>query len=235
MSKLYLVPTPLGNLEDMTLRAIRVLKEVQLILAEDTRKTGLLLKHFGIETRMQSHHMHNEHRTAESIAGRIAGGESVALVTDAGTPGISDPGFLLVRTCIGMGIEVETLPGATAFVPALVNSGLPCDRFYFEGFLPHKKGRQTRIAFLDALACTIVLYESPFRLVKTLEQLAEVMGGDRRACVSRELTKFFEENRRGSLAELAKHYTENPPKGEIVITVGGKDQVDAAIAEEPQD
>lgn len=235
MPKLYLVPTPLGNLEDMTLRAIRVLKEVQLILAEDTRKTGMLLKHFGIETRMQSHHMHNEHRTSETIASRIAGGESVALVTDAGTPGISDPGFLLVRTCISQGIEVETLPGPTAFVPALVNSGLPSDRFYFEGFLPHKKGRQTRIAFLATLPCTIILYESPFRLVKTLEQLAEVMGSSRKACVSRELTKFYEENRRGTLAELAGYYTKNPPKGEIVITVAGNTGNEPEEPEEQQD
>lgn len=224
MPKLYLVPTPIGNLEDITLRAIRVLKEVNLILAEDTRKTGILLKHFGISNKLAAHHMHNEHRTAETIAARISAGESVALVTDAGTPGISDPGFLLVRTCIAMGIEVESLPGPTAFVPALVNSGLPCDRFYFEGFLPHKKGRQTRLAFLATLPCTFVLYESPFRLVKTLEQLMEVLGSDRKACVSRELTKVFEENRRGSLSWLAKHYSTTPPKGEIVITVAGPGQ-----------
>lgn len=224
MPKLYLVPTPIGNLEDITLRAIRVLKEVNLILAEDTRKTGILLKHFGISNKLAAHHMHNEHRTAETIAVRITAGESVALVTDAGTPGISDPGFLLVRTCIAMDIEVESLPGPTAFVPALVNSGLPCDRFYFEGFLPHKKGRQTRLAFLATLPCTFVLYESPFRLVKTLEQLAEVLGSDRKACVSRELTKMFEENRRGSLSGLSKHYSTSPPKGEIVITVAGPGQ-----------
>jgi 16S rRNA (cytidine1402-2'-O)-methyltransferase len=234
MAKLYLVPTPVGNLEDITLRAILILKEVSLILAEDTRKTGLLLKHYGIETRMQSHHMHNEHRTAEGIAARIAGGESIALVTDAGTPGISDPGFLLVRSCIQTGIEVETLPGATAFVPALVNSGLPCDRFYFEGFLPHKKGRQTRIAFLQTLPCTIVLYESPFRLVKTIEQLAVVMGDERKACVSREISKMFEENRRGTLAELASHYREHPPKGEIVLTVAGNDYRSDYIPEETE-
>ncbi|HAH59697.1 MAG: 16S rRNA (cytidine(1402)-2'-O)-methyltransferase [Lentimicrobium sp.] len=221
MARLYLVPTPIGNLEDMTLRAIRVLKEVSLILAEDTRKTGLLLKHFNISNAMQSHHMHNEHKMAETIAHRISAGESVALVTDAGTPGISDPGFLLVRTCVEQGIEVECLPGATAFVPALVNSGLPCDRFYFEGFLPHKKGRQTRLNFLATLPCTFVLYESPFRLVKTLEQLCAHLG-NRKACVSRELTKLFEENRRGSLSELAAHYTAHPPKGEIVIVVGEK-------------
>ncbi|PKP00680.1 MAG: 16S rRNA (cytidine(1402)-2'-O)-methyltransferase [Bacteroidetes bacterium HGW-Bacteroidetes-9] len=221
MPKLYLVPTPIGNLEDMTFRAVRILKEVNVILAEDTRKTGMLLKHFGIENKLASHHMHNEHRTAENIAGRIAAGESIALVTDAGTPGISDPGFLLVRTCIAMGLEVESLPGPTAFVPALVNSGLPCDRFYFEGFLPHKKGRQTRLAFLSSLTYTIVLYESPFRLVKTLEQLAEMMGPDRKACVSRELTKMFEENRRGTLSELASYYGQTTPKGEIVITIAG--------------
>lgn len=221
MPKLYLVPTPIGNLEDMTFRAVRILKEVNVILAEDTRKTGMLLKHFGIENKLASHHMHNEHRTAENIAGRIAAGESIALVTDAGTPGISDPGFLLVRTCIAMGLEVESLPGPTAFVPALVNSGLPCDRFYFEGFLPHKKGRQTRLAFLSTLTYTIVIYESPFRLVKTLEQLTEIMGPDRKACVSRELTKMFEENRRGTLSELASYYGQTTPKGEIVITIAG--------------
>lgn len=221
MPKLYLVPTPIGNLEDITLRAIRILKEVDVILAEDTRKTGQLMKHLGISKQLLAHHMHNEHRTAESVAARIAAGGSVALVTDAGTPGISDPGFLLVRTCIAMGIEVESLPGPTAFVPALVNSGLPCDRFYFEGFLPHKKGRQTRIAFLASLPCTFVLYESPFRLVKSLEQLSQVLGPGRQACVSREITKLYEENRRGTLAELAIHYTNHPPKGEIVVVVAG--------------
>jgi 16S rRNA (cytidine1402-2'-O)-methyltransferase len=233
--KLYLVPTPIGNLEDITLRAIRVLKEVNVILAEDTRKTGMLLKHFNIAGKLMAHHMHNEHRTAETIAGRIASGESVALVTDAGTPGISDPGFLLVRTCIAMGVEVESLPGPTAFVPALVNSGLPCDRFYFEGFLPHKKGRLTRLTFLSGLSCTFVLYESPFRLVKSLEQMAGIMGPDRKACVSRELTKLFEENRRGTLAELAKHYSEYAPKGEIVITVAGAGQNDGISSESAED
>ena len=221
MSKLYLVPTPIGNLEDITYRAVRILKEVNLILAEDTRKTGMLLKHYGISNHLKSHHMHNEHRTAEEIAGRIAAGESIALVTDAGTPGISDPGFLLVRTCVAIGVEVETLPGATAFVPALVNSGLPCDRFHFEGFLPHKKGRNTRLQYLVSLPFTFVLYESPFRLVKTLTQLAEVCSPEREACVSREISKLFEENRRGSLVQLAEHYTAHPPKGEIVITVAG--------------
>lgn len=223
MSKLYLVPTPIGNLEDITYRAVRILKEVNLILAEDTRKTGVLLKHYNISNALKSHHMHNEHRTAEEIAARIAAGESVALVTDAGTPGISDPGFLLVRTCVEAEIEVETLPGATAFVPALVNSGLPCDRFHFEGFIPHKKGRQTRLHYLSSLPFTFVLYESPFRLAKTLTQLSELCGQERKACVSRELTKFYEENRRGSLAELALHYMNQPPKGEIVLVVAGND------------
>jgi 16S rRNA (cytidine1402-2'-O)-methyltransferase len=221
MSKLYLVPTPIGNLEDITFRAVRILKEVNLILAEDTRKTGMLLKHYGISNNLRSHHMHNEHRTASEIAARIASGESIALVSDAGTPGISDPGFLLVRTCVAAGIEIETLPGATAFVPALVNSGLPCDRFHFEGFLPHKKGRQTRLNYLATLPFTFVLYESPFRLAKTLIQLSTVCNPDRKACVSRELSKLFEENRRGTLVELATHYTNHPPKGEIVITVAG--------------
>lgn len=237
MSKLYLVPTPIGNLEDITFRAVRILKEVNLILAEDTRKTGTLLKHYGISNHLRSHHMHNEHRTAEEIAARIESGESVALVTDAGTPGISDPGFLLVRTCVAAGIEVETLPGATAFVPALVNSGLPCDRFHFEGFLPHKKGRQTRITYLASLPYTFVLYESPFRLVKTLVQLSSAINPERKACVSRELSKLFEENRRGTLAELAAHYTNHPPKGEIVISVGGNsgDEPENAEVEFPEE
>lgn len=237
MSKLYLVPTPIGNLEDITFRAVRILKEVNLILAEDTRKTGTLLKHYGISNHLRSHHMHNEHRTAEEIAVRIESGESVALVTDAGTPGISDPGFLLVRTCVAAGIEVETLPGATAFVPALVNSGLPCDRFHFEGFLPHKKGRQTRITYLASLPYTFVLYESPFRLVKTLVQLSSAINPERKACVSRELSKLFEENRRGTLAELAAHYTNHPPKGEIVISVAGNsgDEPENAEVEFPEE
>jgi 16S rRNA (cytidine1402-2'-O)-methyltransferase len=221
MAKLYIVPTPVGNLEDMTLRSIRILKEVNLVLAEDTRKTGQLLKHYEISARMQSHHQHNEHQTAEIISKRINNGESIALVTDAGTPGISDPGFLLIRTCVEAGIEVECLPGATAFVPALVASGLPCDRFYFEGFLPHKKGRNTRLAYLARLDQTIVLYESPFRLAKTLAQLSETLGGNRKACVSREISKMFEEHNRGTLQELAEFYSKNEPKGEIVITVEG--------------
>jgi 16S rRNA (cytidine1402-2'-O)-methyltransferase len=222
MSKLYLVPTPVGNLEDMTFRAVRILKEVSLILAEDTRKTGLLLKHFNIENKMQSHHQHNEHQTAKIIAQRIESGQTVALVTDAGTPGISDPGFLLIRTCIEEGIEVECLPGATAFVPALVASGLPCDRFYFEGFLPHKKGRNTRLTHISSLDQTIILYESPFRLAKTLSHLAEFMGDDRKACVSREISKFYEEHKRGTLKELSQYYSESEPKGEIVITISGR-------------
>lgn len=223
MAKLYIVPTPVGNLEDITMRAVRILKEVGVILAEDTRKTGMLLKHYGIENKLQSHHQHNEHQTAELIARRINAGETVALVTDAGTPGISDPGFLLVRTCIEAGVEVECLPGATAFVPALVASGLPCDRFYFEGFLPHKKGRNTRLTYLAGLDQTIVIYESPFRLAKTLAQLSEVIGNERKACVSREISKIYEEHRRGTLMELAAHYENNEPKGEIVIIVGAKD------------
>lgn len=222
MAKLYIVPTPVGNLEDMTLRAIRILKEANLILAEDTRKSGQLLKHFDIPARMQSHHQHNEHQTAELIARRIMSGETIALITDAGTPGISDPGFLLIRTCIEAGIDVECLPGATAFVPALVSSGLPCDRFYFEGFLPHKKGRNTRLSYLAEVDQTIVLYESPFRLAKTLTQLSEVLGAERKACVSREISKMFEEHRRNTLQELAEHYSRNEPKGEIVITIEGK-------------
>lgn len=222
MSKLYIVPTPVGNLEDITLRAIRILKEVGLVLAEDTRKTGILLKYYDIENKMQSHHQHNEHQTAEIIAKRINAGETVAIVTDAGTPGISDPGFLLVRTCLEAGIEVECLPGATAFIPALVASGLPCDRFYFEGFLPHKKGRNTRLNYLAKLDQTIVLYESPFRLAKTMLQLAEALGSERKGCVSREISKIYEEHRRGTLQDLANYYAEHEPKGEIVIVVGGK-------------
>lgn len=221
MSKLYLVPTPIGNLEDITLRAIRVLKEVDIILAEDTRTSGNLLRHYEIDKKVMAHHQFNEHKTVEPIVQRIAGGQTVALITDAGTPGISDPGFLLVRACVEAGIAVECLPGATAFVPALVNSGFPCDRFYFEGFLPHKKGRQTKLKELAGVQQTFILYESPFRLVKTMEQLGEYLGNDRRACVSRELTKVFEENRRGTIAELAAWYKVHTPKGEIVIVVEG--------------
>ena len=222
MSKLYLIPTPIGNLEDITLRALRILKEVDLILAEDTRTSSFLLKKYEIRTRMESHHMYNEHKSVERIAERILSGERIALISDAGTPGISDPGFLLVRECKERGIDIETLPGATAFVPALVNSGLPCDRFCFEGFLPLKKGRQTRIKELSEEYRTIIFYESPYRLVKTLSQLAVTFGEEREASVSRELTKLFEENRRATLGKLVKWYSSNEPKGEIVIVVAGK-------------
>ncbi|MFA5419140.1 MAG: 16S rRNA (cytidine(1402)-2'-O)-methyltransferase [Bacteroidales bacterium] len=221
-AKLYLVPTPIGNLEDMTFRAVNVLKSVQVILAEDTRTSGRLLKHYNIETRMQPYHQFNEHKVVTGLVSRIAEGESMALITDAGTPGISDPGFLLVRACVEQGVEVETLPGATAFVPALVNSGLPCDKFYFEGFLPHKKGRQTRLKILAEMTVSIVLYESPHRLEKTLAQLVEFFGGDRQVSVSRELTKLFEETRRGSAEALLTHFTEVPAKGEIVMVIEGK-------------
>lgn len=219
--KLYLIPTPIGNLEDITLRALRILKEVDIILAEDTRTSSKLLRHYEIEKKVLAHHLFNEHKTVESLVRQIAGGTTMALISDAGTPGISDPGFLLARACIQAGIAVECLPGPTAFVPALVNSGLPCDRFLFEGFLPHKKGRQTKLKELSLLPYTFILYESPFRLVKTLEQLAEFLGPDRQACVSRELTKIYEENRRDSLSELVKWYKTHPPKGEIVLVVAG--------------
>ncbi|MDL2220961.1 16S rRNA (cytidine(1402)-2'-O)-methyltransferase [Parabacteroides sp. OttesenSCG-928-N08] len=221
MSKLYVVPTPIGNLEDMTLRAIRVLKEVDLILAEDTRTTGFLLKHFEIQNRMLSHHKFNEHKTVEQIASRILAGETIALVSDAGTPAISDPGFLLVRECVRQGVAVECLPGATAFVPALVASGLPNDRFCFEGFLPPKKGRQTKMKELAAESRTCVLYESPYRLVKTLTQLSEYTGEERQVSVSREISKVFEETVRGTMKEVIAHFTLNEPKGEIVIIVEG--------------
>ena len=222
MAKLYLVPTPVGNLEDITLRALRVLKEVSLILAEDTRTSSVLLKHYGITTPLLSHHKFNEHQHVAHLADRIAAGEDMALVSDAGTPGISDPGFLLVRTCAERGVETECLPGATAFVPALVNSGLPCDRFCFEGFLPQKKGRQTRLRLLADEERTLIFYESPFRLVKTLEQLAEYFGADRPACVAREISKIHEDYQRGSLTELAAHFRETGVKGEIVLIVAGK-------------
>lgn len=221
MGKLFIVPTPIGNLEDMTLRAIRVLKESDIILTEDTRTSGFLLKHFEISAPLWAHHKFNEHRTVEQIAQRIAQGETVSLISDAGTPGISDPGFLLVRTCVEQGIEVETLPGATAFVPALVNSGIPCDRFLFEGFLPQKKGRVKRIEALKDEERTIVFYESPFRLIKLLEQLMVHLGGERRASVSREISKLHEETVRGSLAELYKHFSKKGVKGEIVVVVEG--------------
>lgn len=221
MSKLFLVPTPIGNLEDITLRAINVLKSVGLILAEDTRTSSVLLKRYGITTRLESHHKFNEHKTAGAVAEKIASGTTVALISDAGTPGISDPGFLLVRTCRQMGIEVETLPGATALIPALVNSGFPCDRFCFEGFLPIKKGRQTRLKELAMETRTVVFYESPYRLVKTLEQIKEFFGPQRRVSVSRELTKIHEENHIGTVLELWMWYKEREPKGEIVIVVEG--------------
>jgi len=224
MAKLYLVPTPIGNLNDMTFRAIEVLKNVATILAEDTRNSGKLLKHFEIETRMQSYHQFNEHKVLEGLVARIQQGESMALITDAGTPGISDPGFLLVRACVEQGIEVETLPGATAFVPALVNSGLPCDKFYFEGFLPHKKGRQTRLKLLAEMPVTIVLYESPHRLEKSLTQMMEFFGASRQVSVSREISKLFEETIRGTLEEIAAHFTQNPAKGEIVVVLEGKQE-----------
>ncbi|CAL2079753.1 16S rRNA (cytidine(1402)-2'-O)-methyltransferase [Tenacibaculum sp. 190524A02b] len=222
MSKLYLVPTPIGNLEDITFRAIKVLKEVDVILAEDTRTSGKLLKHFEITTMMQSHHMHNEHKTVEGIIKRIQSGEVFALISDAGTPAISDPGFLLTRACIQNGIDVECLPGATAFVPALVNSGLPNDKFVFEGFLPVKKGRQTRLKLLAEEKRTIIFYESPHKLLKTLHHFKEYLGEDRLISVSRELTKLFEETKRGTVLEVIDYYTNKPAKGEIVIVVEGK-------------
>ncbi len=224
ISKLYLVPTPIGNLEDMTLRGIRVLKEVDVILAEDTRTSGKLLKHFNIETPMLSHHMHNEHKMVDRIVKRIEGGENFALISDAGTPAISDPGFLLTRACIDHGVEVECLPGATAFVPALVNSGFPNDKFVFEGFLPVKKGRQTRLKLLSDETRTLIFYESPHKLVKTLQHFEEYFGEKRMVSVSRELTKFFEETRRGTVKEIKEHFIEHPPKGEIVIIVKGNSQ-----------
>lgn len=222
MSKLYLVPTPIGNLKDITFRAIEVLKEVDLILAEYTRTSGKLLKHFDIGTQMHSHHMHNEHKTTEGIVKRILAGETIALISDAGTPAISDPGFLLTRACVEAGIEVDCLPGATAFVPALVNSGLPNDKFVFEGFLPVKKGRQTRLQLLAEETRTIIFYESPHKLLKTLGQFLEYFGADRQISVSREITKLHEETIRGTVAEVLAHYEAKPPKGEIVVVVGGK-------------
>ena len=221
-SKLYLVPTPIGNLEDMTFRAIKVLNEVDLILAEDTRTSGKLLKHYEIKTQMQSHHMHNEHKMVDRIVQRIKSGETVALISDAGTPAISDPGFLMTRACIENGIEVDCLPGATAFVPALVNSGMPNDKFVFEGCLPVKKGRQTRLLLLAEETRTMIFYESPHKLIKTLGHFMEYFGEGRPVSVSRELTKVFEETIRGTAKEVLEHYTNKPPKGEIVVVVGGK-------------
>ncbi|MGK0390706.1 MAG: 16S rRNA (cytidine1402-2'-O)-methyltransferase [Maribacter sp.] len=219
---LYLVPTPIGNLEDITLRSIRILKEVQLILAEDTRTSKKLLSHLGIDTPLRSYHAHNEHRVVEDLVGQLQGGADFALITDAGSPGISDPGFLLVRACVESEVEIVPLPGATAFVPALTASGIPCDKFYFEGFLPHKKGRQTRLKYLAELSCTFVLYESPYRLVKALQQLAEVCGADRQACVCREITKLYEEIKTAPLSDLIVHFSAKTVKGEIVIVVAGK-------------
>ena len=222
MSKFYIVPTPIGNLEDMTFRAIRVLKEVDLILAEDTRTSGKLLKHFEISTHMHSHHMHNEHKTVANLISRLKAGENIALISDAGTPAISDPGFLLTRACVENNIEVDCLPGATAFVPALVNSGLPNDRFVFEGFLPEKKGRQTRYLALAEENRTMIFYVSPHKLVKTLAEFVQYFGADRPVSVSRELSKLHEETIRGTATEVLKHFEIKPPKGEIVAVVGGK-------------
>jgi len=222
MSKLYLVPTPIGNLKDITFRAIEVLQEVDLILAEDTRTSGKLLKYFEITTQMHSHHMHNEHKTTAAVVARIKSGQSVALISDAGTPAISDPGFLLTRACVEAGIQVDCLPGATAFVPALVNSGLPNDKFVFEGFLPPKKGRQTRLKLLAQETRTIIFYESPHKLLKTLAQIIEYFGEDRPVSVSREITKLHEETIRGSSREVLAHFQAKPPKGEIVLIVGAK-------------
>jgi len=222
MCKLYIVPTPIGNLKDMTFRAIEVLKEVDLILAEDTRTSGKLLKHYEINTPLQSHHMHNEHKTIDGLIAKLKSGTKLALISDAGTPAISDPGFLLTRSCIENNIEVDCLPGATAFVPALVNSGLPNDKFVFEGFLPVKKGRQTRLQILADESRTMIFYESPHKLIKTLTNFCEYFGNDRPVSVSRELTKLYEETIRGTAKEVLEHYTKKSPKGEIVIIVGGK-------------
>ena len=222
MGKLFIVPTPIGNLEDMTFRAIRILKEADLILAEDTRTSGKLLKHFEIGTHMHSHHMHNEHKTVENLISRLKAGEIIALISDAGTPAISDPGFLLTRACVENKIDVECLPGATAFVPALVNSGLPNDRFIFEGFLPEKKGRQTRFLALAEENRTMIFYVSPHKLLKTLVEFGTYFGDDRQLCVSRELSKLHEENVRGTAKEVLAHFEEKPPKGEIVVVVGGR-------------
>lgn len=227
---LYLVPTPVGNLEDITLRALRILKEADVVLAEDTRTTGVLLKHYDISARLVSHHKFNEHATAEAFAARMAAGETMALVSDAGTPSISDPGFMLVRAAVAQGVEVQCLPGATAFVPAIVSSGLPCDRFCFEGFLPQKKGRATRLAALKDEERTMIFYESPHRVVKALHEMAEVFGAERLCSACREISKIHEESVRGSLVDVAAHFEENEPRGEFVIVVAGK--TDAATARE---
>ena len=221
MAKLYIVPTPVGNLEDITLRALRVLKEADCILAEDTRTSGILLKHYDIKAKLQPHHKFNEHKTIESIAQRIKGGENIALISDAGTPGISDPGFLLSRQCAKEGVEVECLPGATAFVPAIVASGLPCDRFCFEGFLPQKKGRVSRLTELSTEERTIIFYESPYRIVKLLTQIAEIFGNERECAVCREISKLHEEIVRGSVEEVLAHFSTHEPKGEFVVVVAG--------------
>ena len=223
MGILYIVPTPVGNMEDMTFRAVRILKEVDLVLAEDTRTSGILLKHYEVKNALMSHHKFNEHGTSAGIVNRLLAGENVALISDAGTPGISDPGFYLVREAVRAGVEVQCLPGATAFVPALVSSGLPCDRFAFEGFLPQKKGRQTKLQSLKDEERTMIFYESPYRLVKTLQQFAEVYGGDRQVSVCREISKVHEESVRGSLTEVIAHFQEKEPKGEIVIVLAGRD------------
>ena len=224
MGILYIVPTPVGNMEDMTLRAIRILKEADLILAEDTRTSGILLKHFEIKNHLLSHHKFNEHGTSAGIVERLLAGQTVALISDAGTPGISDPGFFLVREAVRAGIEVQCLPGATAFVPALVSSGLPCDRFAFEGFLPQKKGRQTKLTALQDEERTMIFYESPYRLVKTLQQFAEYFGADRPVSVCREISKVYEESVRGTLEEVIAHFQQTEPRGEIVIVLGGKSE-----------
>lgn len=223
MGKLYLVPTPVGNLEDITLRALRILKEADLILAEDTRTSGILLSHFDIKNRLCSHHKFNEHQTAAAFAARMAAGEVMALISDAGTPAISDPGFMLVRACVERGVEVQCLPGATAFVPALVASGLPCERFTFEGFLPQKKGRATRLEELSGETRTMIFYESPYRVTKTLAQLAEAFGPDRRMSACREISKVHEESVRGTIAEVLAHFEATPPRGEFVLVVEGAD------------
>ena len=224
MGILYIVPTPVGNMEDMTFRAVRVLKEVDLVLAEDTRTSGILLKHFDIHNHLLSHHKFNEHSTSKSVVERLLAGQNVALISDAGTPGISDPGFFLVREAVRAGVEVQTLPGATAFVPALVSSGLPCDRFAFEGFLPQKKGRQTKLQSLLGETRTMIFYESPYRLVKTLEQFSEFFGPNRQVSVCREISKIHEESVRGTLEEVVAHFKEHEPKGEIVIILAGADE-----------
>ena len=224
MGILYIVPTPVGNMEDMTFRAVRILKEVDLVLAEDTRTSGILLKHYDIKNNLMSHHKFNEHGTSAGVVSRLLAGENVALISDAGTPGISDPGFFLVREAVRAGVEVQCLPGATAFVPALVSSGLPCDRFAFEGFLPQKKGRQTKLESLKEEERTMIFYESPYRLVKTLQQFAETYGGERQVSVCREISKVHEESIRGTLDEVIAHFKEKEPKGEIVIILAGCDE-----------